>query len=62
LEFGRKIGLVDKVCESVLQETLNATAPVFIEWGEGGQSPFGIAPTRDTLRVLRHRRQAASHT
>jgi len=60
LEFGRQIGLAEKVCESVLQETLNATAPVFAEWSESGLSPFGIEATKDTLRVLQHRRQAAS--
>jgi len=59
IEFARTIGLNEKAATSVLDSVLRATAPVFDDWREGGQSPFLREQTDDTLRVLRHRRGAA---
>jgi len=58
VEFGRSVGLSEKLATKALDETLEATARVLDELSEGCL-PFNQRLTSDFIAELRHRRRSA---
>lgn len=59
IEFGKTVGLSEKLATKVLDEILDSTAQV-IEDLHGGRLPFDRQKISDSVAVLRHRRRTGS--